>query len=128
MAQPASDNQNDRALSRGYARPGMAKKKPSVRRERRALARDAEKLVRDRERLARLEPGGETNPVVVDSASQIEPHALALSCLRCAAPYRLEEHAAVTRGSERLRVTRVACPRCGSRREVWFCIAPALPN
>jgi hypothetical protein len=111
----------------------MTKKRPRT--ERRERERALDKLGRDRERLARLEPGGTPErPVVVESASQIEPHALAMSCLRCDGEERLDEHAAVTvpasggAGEVRLRVTRLRCARCGARREVWFSIAPSLPS
>lgn len=107
----------------------MAKKKLSARAERREATRAAEKLGRARETLARLEPGGSAaRPVEVQSASQIEPHALALPCLRCDGALRLDEHAAVTVGAERLRVARLRCPQCGARREVWFHIGTALPS
>jgi DNA-directed RNA polymerase subunit RPC12/RpoP len=103
----------------------VARRKLSPRAARRVAERTADKLTRDRERLAYLEPGGDSGrPIEVESASQIEPHALALTCLRCGGPNRLEEHAAV----DGQRVTRLACPRCGARREVWFRIAPALPS
>jgi hypothetical protein len=95
--------------------------------QRRADARAADKLSRARERLARLEPGGDpARPVPVESASQVEPHALAVECLRCAGPNRLEEHAAVTVEGERLRVARLTCTRCGARREVWFRLDPKM--
>lgn len=97
----------------------------SARAERRSRQRDAEKLAQSRERLAYLEPGGDrARPIEVESASQVEPHALGLPCLRCDGPNRLEEHAAV----EGLRVARLLCPRCGARREVWFRLAPRLPS
>ena len=101
----------------------------SARSERRSRERAADKLARDRERLAYLEPGGDrARPLEVESASQVEPHALALPCLACDGPNRLEEHAAVTVNGDRLRVARLACPRCGTRRDVWFRIAPARPS
>jgi hypothetical protein len=106
-----------------------SKKRPSARAERRAMARAAEKVARDRERLARLEAGGTPErPVEVESASQIEPHALALPCVRCEGANRLDEHAAVTVDGERLRTVRMTCARCGTRREVWFRLAPILPS
>jgi hypothetical protein len=105
----------------------VAKRKISARGERRLQQRAAEKLTRDRERLAYLEPGGDrARPIEVESASQVEPHALALTCLGCSGPNRLEEHAAVAFEGDRLRVARLLCPRCGARREVWFRIA--LPS
>ena len=107
----------------------MAKRKVPARAERRSRQRAADKLARDRERLAYLEPGGDrARPLEVESASQVEPHALALPCLRCEASVRLEEHAAVVVEGDRLRVARLGCPRCGARREVWFRLASRLPS
>jgi hypothetical protein len=113
----------------------VAKRKLSPRASRRSAQRTADKLTRDRERLAYLEPGGDrARPIEVESASQIEPHALAMTCLGCDGANRLDEHVAVTlpgppgRETDRLRVARLLCPRCGARREVWFRIAPLLPS
>lgn len=107
----------------------MSKRKPTARNLRREAGRAAQKLARDRERLARLEPGGSAErPVEVESASQIEPHAMATSCLRCDGANRLVEHAAATVDGERLRLVRLACARCGARRDVWFRIAATLPS
>jgi hypothetical protein len=104
-------------------------KKPSRRAQRRSAARAVEKLARDRERLARLEAGGDpARPIEVESASQVEPSALSLTCLRCDGPNRMDEHAAVTVDGERLRAARLMCPRCGARRDVWFRIIRGLPN
>ena len=107
----------------------MAKRKVSARGERRSRQRAADKLARDRERLAYLEPGGDrARPIEVESASQVEPHTLALRCLSCDGPNRLDEHAAVLVEGAMLRVARLACSQCGSRREVWFRLAPPLPS
>jgi hypothetical protein len=129
----------------------VAKKKLSPRAERRSFERAANKLGEGLERLARLEAGGDrSRPIALESASQVEPHALALTCLRCGSPYRLDEHAAVPvpreataprdetrsgaearrtqRATDILRVARLRCSQCGARREVWFCLSPALPN
>jgi hypothetical protein len=107
----------------------VPKRKLSPRAERRAHAREAEKAARDRERLARIEAGGSPErPAVVESASQIEPHALAAPCLRCHGPNRLDEHAAVTVGDQRLRVVRMTCAQCGAKRAIWFRLVTALPS
>lgn len=107
----------------------MAKKKLSGRAQRRQDERAAEKLADARERLALLEAGGvAARPLQVTSASQVEPHALALPCLRCDGAQRLDEHAAVTVNGERLRVARTTCARCGTPRETWYRIAPDLPS
>src|SRR6478672_5038746 len=93
----------------------MAKR---ARTERREAAREAEKLARARMKLALLEAGGAPErPIVVASASVVEPHATSLPCPACGVGgVRLDEHAA----EEGLRVTRVRCARCGTRREIWF--------
>ena len=107
----------------------MAKKKLSPRTERRTRAHTLEKLARDRDRLARIEPGGTPErPIALESASQVEPHALAMACVRCDGPNRLEEHAAENVGGEMLRVTRLSCARCGWKRELWFRIQRPLPS
>ena len=107
----------------------MSKRKPTARNLRREAARTGEKLARDRQRLARMEEGGSPErPIEVESASQIEPHAMSLVCLRCEGSNRLEEHAAATVEGDRLRVVRLACARCGTRRELWFRIALKLPS
>jgi hypothetical protein len=107
----------------------VARKKLPPRAERRARARAADKMARDREKLARLEAGGSAErPLDVQSASQVEPHALAMACLRCDGPNRLDEHAAVTVNDQPLRVVRMVCARCGARRQVWFRLAPNLAN
>jgi ribosomal protein S27AE len=107
----------------------MAKKPVRARTERRAAERAVTKLADARERLATAEPGGDpARPLRVDSSSQIEPHALSVACARCGGSNRLLEHAAVARDGEILRVARMRCGRCGSSRELWFRIAPTLPN
>jgi ribosomal protein L44E len=107
----------------------MAKKPVSARTVRRAKERAAANLARDRERLAALEPGGDpSRPVEVESASQVEPHALAVACLRCDGPNRLDEHAAVTDDGQLLRVARLRCAQCGARRAMWFRITPRALN
>jgi hypothetical protein len=76
-----------------------------------------------------MEPGGSPRlPIEIRSASQVEPHALALTCLRCGGPNRLGEHTAPTVDGERLRLAALSCSRCGTRRDVWFRIVPLLPN
>jgi hypothetical protein len=104
-------------------------KKPRARTLRRERARADEKLARDREKLARLEPGGSPDrPVVVVSASLIEVHARTLRCTRCESDLRIEEHVAPTVAGQRLRVVKMVCPRCGTRREAWFRIEASLPS
>ncbi len=114
----------------------MAKR---ARTERREAARDAAKVARSRLKLAALEPGGAPDrPIEVTSASIIEPHASSMACAACGARgLRVEEHIAVTLGggggegsepARRLRVVHLTCPRCGTRREVFFRVGTVLPS
>ncbi len=111
----------------------MAKR---LRTERREVARDAAKMARARMKLVALEPGGASDrPIEVTSASIIEPHASSMTCPACASQgQRVEEHLAQTieaSGSEparRLRVVHLICPRCSTRREVYFRIGTVLPS
>ncbi|MDB5216306.1 MAG: hypothetical protein JWO86_4233 [Myxococcaceae bacterium] len=107
-----------------------------ARTERREAARDAAKLARSRSKLVALEPGGAADrPIEVSSASIIEPQASSMHCAACGAQgLRVEEHIAVTLGGEgseparRVRVVHVTCPRCSTRREVFFRIGTVLPS
>jgi hypothetical protein len=104
-------------------------KKPRARTQRRQEERSLAKQARDRERLARLEPGGSAErPIVLESASQVEAHARSLPCARCGADLRVEDHVARVVGEQSLRLVHLSCPSCGAKREVWFRLAPALPN
>jgi hypothetical protein len=101
----------------------MSKKKPGERARsvRRAAERAADKLVRQRQRLFELEPGGSPErPVDIDSPSVVELKAEAFPCPRCATPFRVEAHRAPSSPGMRLREAAVICPRCGSRRSIWF--------
>jgi hypothetical protein len=104
-------------------------KKPRARTQRRQDERSLAKLARDRERLARLEVGGSAErPIALESASQVEAHARSMPCVRCGGDLRVEEHAVRVVGEQSLRLVQLSCPACGAKREVWFCLAPALPN
>ena len=93
-----------------------------ARTEKREAARVADKLALQREKLAKLEPGGGPGrPIDVSTASVIESHARALSCLRCAeGGARVASHDAQELDGRRLRIVRVACPRCGAERVLYF--------
>ncbi|HEY4015650.1 MAG TPA: hypothetical protein VGM06_20060 [Polyangiaceae bacterium] len=105
----------------------MAGKRLRPRAERRQAARSEDRIARGRERLARLDPGGvPERPIDVESASQIEPHAAATACLRCEGANRLKEHAAEIVGGDRLRIVRMECARCGTKRDLWFRIMTPL--
>ncbi len=96
---------------------------------RRADARASAKLGDARERLARLEPGGAPErPVEVESASVVEPRALALGCARCGEALRLEAHDAVHSERGALRRVHGRCKSCGAERDVWLRIAARLPS
>ncbi|WP_394825267.1 hypothetical protein [Pendulispora albinea] len=94
---------------------------------RRSLERSAAKLVAQKWKLASLENGGTPErAILVPSASVVETHARSLPCVACGATVRVEEHTAEEHGGARLRVARVVCVQCGSKRALYFQIA--LPN
>ena len=102
----------------------MASRKSSPRTVRREAERAAVKDVRQRERLAALAPGGAPDrPIEVASASVVDAHARASRCPLCGEALRLDEHVAVETDGHRLRVARMACPRCGARRALHYRIA-----
>jgi hypothetical protein len=104
-----------------------AKKRPrTIRRE--GERADA-KLVRAREALFALEEGGATHhPIVVESASQIEPHAESLQCPACGDHFLVEDHEVLHREGGSIRVVSVLSRHCGKRRKLYFAIQPALPS
>jgi hypothetical protein len=106
----------------------MGRRPASPRAARRTGARAHAKIIRDKERLALLAPGGAPDrPIAVASPVQVDVMAAARPCPLCDASLRVEEHAAETVDGVRLRVARVACTACGSRRGIWFRLAePAL--
>lgn len=109
----------------------MKKKKPTRQRTaQRAAQRSATKLTEMREKLAALEPGGsESNPIVVESASVIEPRAEAFRCLRCGEFLRCADHGSRNAGAgETLRVVELVCRACGAPRTLYFRVGQRLPN
>lgn len=97
----------------------------SSRRERRARDRETVKAAEARLRLAKREPGGAVElPIVVESASLVEPKALGIPCPACGGEVRVEEHAALFR--EAVRDVRVRCKECGVARSVF--VRVAQPN
>jgi hypothetical protein len=118
-----------RVLGPRLERASMAQKKPRGRTTRRAEARDHETWVRDVERAALLEPGGAAGrAIVIESPAQVEVHARSLRCPRCAGELRVEEHVAENGEAGRLRVARVVCATCGTRRALYFRLASTLLN
>lgn len=78
------------------------------------------------EALAQLARGASpSRPIVVTSASVIEPRTAALACPLCGGEYRIHEH---TRPVPGLRRVDVGCRHCSTPRTLWFRIAPAEPN
>ena len=95
----------------------------------RAVARQAGKDVRDRVRLAEIERGGAPrHPIIVISASLVEPVASSLACAVCGAATRVVDHTAKTIDLAPLRLAHVVCARCGFERTVYFSIAPPLAH
>lgn len=104
-------------------------KKARPRTQARQAERAAQKLVRERERLAELEPGGTpARPIEVESAAVVEVQALGAPCIQCGGSMRLEEHAAEGHAGQLLRVVRMRCPSCGTRRVRWFRVSPPRLN
>jgi hypothetical protein len=96
----------------------MAKPKRS---ERRANDRAQVKIGKDLERLWKLGPGGAPErPIAITSPSEVEALARSTRCPICQGELRVEEHAAETLASTRLRVAHVACVICRARRSIYF--------
>lgn len=99
-------------------------KKKRERTVRRELVRASDKLAEARIKLAALEPGGAPDrPLIVDSASQIEGRAASLPCLRCESTTKVHEHRALHGSAGTIRELELACPRCGTRRLVYYQVA-----
>jgi hypothetical protein len=93
-----------------------------ARTQRRREAREAVKDAARRLKVAALDVGGSAErPILVASASVIEPKAASQPCVVCGSAVRIEEHVALH--EQDLRIVRVLCPACGVRREVFFGIA-----
>lgn len=107
----------------------MAKKKLTARAQRREHDRSTVKLARDLDRLAALAPGGAPDrPIELASASQVEVHARSIPCARCQGEVRVEDHIAEIHGADRLRVARVICVMCQTRRPIYFRLGAPAPN
>lgn len=80
--------------------------------------------------LAKLEVGGSPErPIVVVSASVVEPHALGLPCIACdAVNERLVEHVVAPHAGELLRLVTTRCFDCGTVAKRWFRLAPPRLN
>lgn len=85
--------------------------------------------MREREALAAIAPGGAADrPIVLESASQVEPRAEGMPCARCDAEVRVIAHEAKVSDGIPLRLARAQCKTCGFERTVWFRLRGALPN
>ena len=92
---------------------------------RRELERERKKLEETRWKLALLEPGFRRDrPLVVESASQIEPHVRGMHCPTCDVGFRVLEHRATPEG----RVVRAQCPQCGRAPEIRFVLRDSLAS
>jgi hypothetical protein len=102
----------------------MAKRRPTARTARRARERAHAAMVEDLERLARLAPGGSPErPLEVESPAQVEVAAEGLPCPLCDGPLKAHTHDSVVHDGVRLRVARVECVACGTKRDLWFRLA-----
>ena len=102
-------------------------KKKRTRTVQRELVRTNDKLAEARAKLAALEPGGSAErPEIVDSASQIEIRAQALTCHRCEARSKVREHRVVHTSAGPIREVELACPRCASVRLHYYRVGPIL--
>jgi hypothetical protein len=97
--------------------------------QRRIAERNLRKEVVARERLAATAPGGAADrPIRVSSASVIAGHARSIPCIQCGGELDLLGDAVPPGAAPTLRVTRLQCRLCHTRREIWFRIEPALPS
>lgn len=96
---------------------------------RRAEDKAQSRLARDLEKLWQLSPGATpARPLVVESPSEVEVRAASVPCPICRSELRVEEHTAETIEGRRLRVARVVCSFCRSKRAVYFQLASSLAS
>jgi len=92
---------------------------------RRQAERDARKLADAQWKLTLLEPGFRADkPIVVESASVIEPHVRGMHCPVCDVSFQVVEHIATPEG----RVVKARCPQCGKSPSVHFVLRAASVN
>ncbi|MDP3276456.1 MAG: hypothetical protein Q8Q09_14755 [Deltaproteobacteria bacterium] len=95
--------------------------------EQRQALRDAKKLSDARVKLFALSDGGSPeHPRVAESASLVEPRALATPCPACEGALVLRSHDAKVVGARTLRAARMQCRQCGQPWTVWFAIERPL--
>jgi hypothetical protein len=104
----------------------MTKRKRTLRR---AEDRAQEKLGRDLEKLAALAPGGAPDRAIeIASPSEVEVRARAMPCPVCQGELTVQEHAAETHSSMRLRVAKVTCRVCRRERSIYFRLVGTMLN
>jgi anthranilate/para-aminobenzoate synthase component II len=92
---------------------------------RRQAERDARKLADAKWKLTLLEPGFRPDrPLVVESASQIEPHVRGMECPVCGVCFHVADHVATPEG----RIVKARCPQCGKTPSVYFVLRAAAVN
>ncbi|APR79659.1 Hypothetical protein A7982_05006 [Minicystis rosea] len=104
----------------------MSKRKRTVRREEdRAMA----KMAKDLDKLALHAPGGSPERAIeITSPSEVEVQARSTPCPICRGELRIEEHTAETIDGLRVRVAKVLCTVCRSRRSLYFRLAGTMLN
>lgn len=104
------------------------KRKPRARTIARNLEREQHKLLAHKSKLAELAEGGSPQrPMGVESASVIEARAASLPCIACEQPCRVVAHEALV-DENRVRRVELVCPRCATRRYVYFRIVGLMLN
>jgi hypothetical protein len=100
-----------------------------ARKQRREKERALRKNVRAIERAAVASPGGAPDhPIVVPSASVVEPRARATACVQCGGDLDLGGDRATSTPRGVLREIQVVCRRCHAPRSLWFLVAPTGHN
>lgn len=88
-----------------------------TRTQKRLLEREQKKLDDAKWKLALLAEGYRAErPIVVESASQIEPHVRGMTCPTCDVSYQVTEHVATARE----RIVRARCAQCGRTPSLHF--------
>ena len=89
---------------------------------RRQHEREQKKLDEAKLKLQSLEQGFRADrPIVVDSASVIEPHVRGMHCPVCDVAYHVQEHVATPEG----RTVTARCPQCGRKPRIYFVLRAA---
>jgi hypothetical protein len=107
----------------------MSRKPRRSRVERREQERALRKDVRVREKLAADGPGATPEQSIpVAAASVVEVRARSIPCVQCGGTLDLEAHDAEVHAGQLLRVVRVICRLCHTRRRIWFRVEAPRTN